>query len=177
MDCGGGLDGGAMTIQLRPAREDDIRQFVAWRYEPPYDAYDITTDQDEEVEYFLAADIHCHALVEGGEVVGYCTFGRDARVSGGDYSADAVDIGLGVKPSRTGSGDGRYFVAAAVDRAKEMFSPRFLRVTISAGNQRALRVWSNAGFSEVSRFGTDRVLMGSSEFVILVSEVGARERS
>lgn len=167
-------DRGATSIRLRPATEDDIREFVAWRYEPPYDVYDITTDPDEEVGYFLGADIHCHLLVEEDEVVGYCTFGRDAQVPGGDYSVDAVDIGLGVEPSRTGSGDGRHFVAAVVDRANEMFSPEYLRVTIAAGNQRALRVWSNAGFGEVSRFATDRTLMGSNEFVILVREAGTQ---
>jgi GNAT superfamily N-acetyltransferase len=129
---------------------------------------------EEEVEYFLGADVHCQMLVEEGKVVGYCTFGRDARVPGGDYSAEAVDIGLGVEPSRTGSGDGRRFVAAVVDRAKEMFSPELLRVTIAAGNQRALRVWSNAGFGEVTRFATDQTLMGSNEFVILVRKEEAQ---
>lgn len=28
--------------------------------------------------------------------MGYCCFGTDARVPGGDYSADALDIGLGM---------------------------------------------------------------------------------
>jgi hypothetical protein len=44
-------------------------------------------------------------------------------------------------------------------------------VSIAAGNERALRVWSNSGFSEISRFDTNRELMGSTEFAILVREV------
>ena len=161
-----------MTIELRPATEGDVLEFVAWRYEPPYDVYTMAMDPGEAVEYFLGDDIHCHTLVDGAEVVGFCTFGRDAQVPGGNYTVDALDVGLGVKPSRTGSGDGHRFVGAVVDHAVANFQPRRLRVTIAAGNGRALRVWSNAGFTEVSRFGTDRVLMGSSEFAILVCETG-----
>jgi len=162
-----------MTIKLRPATDRDVREFVAWRYEPPYDAYNITQDPREAVEYFLGADVDCHALVDGADVVGYCTFGRDAQVPGGDYTVDALDIGLGVEPSRTGSGDGHLFVTAVVGHAVAGLEPRLLRVTIAAGNERARRVWANAGFTEVSRFLTDRELMGSSEFAILVCETGA----
>ena len=164
-----------MAIKLRPVTDADIREFVTWRYDSPYDVYDIAMDPDEAVGYFLGADIRCHALVDGDEVVGYCTFGHDAQVPGGDYNVDALDIGLGVKPSRTGSGAGHRYVAAVVALAGETFEPRQLRVTIAAGNGRALRVWSNAGFAEVSRFGTDREMMGSEEFAILVREPNAIE--
>jgi RimJ/RimL family protein N-acetyltransferase len=163
--------GDVMMIDLRPATDADVSEFVAWRYEAPYDAYNITMDPDEAVTYFLGVDIYCHTLVDADEVVGFCTFGTDAQVPGGDYTVDALDIGLGVNPSRTGSGNGHQFVAAVVEHAKGTFGPRLLRVSIAAGNERALRVWSNSGFSEISRFDTNRELMGSTEFAILVREV------
>ena len=162
-----------MTIRLRPVADADVREFVTWRYDPPYDVYNIAMEPDEAVVYFLGADIHCHTLVDGDEVVGYCTFGHDAQVPGGDYIVDALDIGLGVKPSRTGSGAGHRYIAAAIALATETFEPRQLRVTIAAGNERARRVWSNAGFEEVSRFATDREMMGSTKFAILVREPNA----
>lgn len=162
-----------MTIKLRPVAAADIREFVTWRYDSPYDVYDITMDPGEAVGYFLGPEIHCHAFIDGDEVVGYCTFGHDAQVPGGDYQSDGLDIGLGVKPSRTGAGGGHRFVAAVVEYGVATFDPRQLRVTIAAGNRRALRVWSSAGFTEVSRFGTDRELMGSNEFAILVHEPNA----
>jgi len=46
-------------------------------------------------------------------------------------------------------------------------------VTIAVGNARATRVWSGAGFSEISRFATPRVLMGSNEFAIFVLDESA----
>lgn len=166
-----------MPICLRRTTDADVREFVTWTYDPPYDVYNITMDPDDAVNYFLEADIQCHALADGDEVVGYCTFGQDAQVPGGDYEGEGLDIGLGVKPSRVGSGGGHHFVAAVVAHATETFEPRHLRVTIAASNQRALRVWSGAGFTEVSRFGTAREIMGSSEFVVLVREADAKERA
>lgn len=116
---------------------------------------------------FLAPGTHCHTLFDGDVMAGYCTYGDDAQVPGGDYDTDGIDIGLGVKPERTGAGVGYRFVEAVVDYALVTFDPLQLRVTIAAGNIRALRVWSDIGFSEVSRFATTRDIMGSGEFAIL----------
>ena len=154
-------------IELRPATDQDVREFAAWHYDPPYDVYDIDMTSDEAVVYFLEPGTHCHTLFDGGVMVGYCTFGHDAQVPGGNYDADGIDIGLGVKPEQTGAGEGNRFVAAVVAYALVAFDPPQLRVTIAAGNIRALRVWSSVGFSEVSRFATTRDIMGSGEFAIL----------
>jgi RimJ/RimL family protein N-acetyltransferase len=154
-------------IELRPATAQDISEFATWQYMPPYDVHNIDMSTDEAVAYFLEPNVHCHTLFDGDVMVGYCTFGSDAQVPGGDYDIDGIDIGLGVKPERTGSGRGIRFVTAVVDHARESFESLQLRVTIAAGNSRACRVWGNAGFSEISRFATERSIMGSSEFVIL----------
>ena len=162
--------GRAMAITLRPASDSDIREFAAWQYDPPYDVYDIKMSPNEAVAYFLEPDIRCSTLLNGDEVAGYCTFGRDAQVPGGKYDADGIDIGLGIKPVRTGSGDGHRYVAAVVAHASVMFASQQLRVTIATGNKRALRVWSGAGFVEISRFATSRRIMGTNEFAILALE-------
>jgi ribosomal-protein-alanine N-acetyltransferase len=154
-------------IELRPATERDVRVFAGWQYEPPYDVYDIDMTPDEAVSYFLEPGIACHTLFDGSITVGYCTFGHDAQVPGGDYDADGIDIGLGVKPEETGSGLGSRFVAAVVAYALANLDPPQLRVTNATGNLRAIRVWTVAGFSEVSRFGTTRNVMGSGEFAML----------
>lgn len=156
-----------MDVVLRRATADDIRAFAAWRYEPPYDVYDITEGEEDAVTYFLDPDVQCHVLIEGGDLAGFCTFGQDAWVPGGNYEADAVDIGLGVRPDLTGAGRGISYVAAVVAFARDRFGHKPLRVTIAAGNQRAQRVWSKAGFVETSRFVASKELMGDREFVIL----------
>ncbi len=114
-------------------------------------------------------DVHCNTLLKGNDVVGYCTFGEDGQVPGGNYDGAGLDIGLGIKPTRTGSGRGHHYAAAVIDHASTAFEFRQLRVTIATGNKRAVRVWSSAGFAEISRFATPRNVMGSDEFVILAS--------
>ena len=155
-------------IELRTATEQDVREFAGWHYEPPYDVYNIDMTPDAAAGYFLEPGISCHTLFDGDVMVGYCTFGRDAQVPGGDYDADGIDIGLGIGPELTGAGEGSRFVAAVVAYALVTFDPPQFRVTIATGNIRALRVWTGAGFSEVSRFGTTRSIMESDEFAVLM---------
>jgi GNAT superfamily N-acetyltransferase len=162
------------AVEVRPSTDQDIREFAGWRYEPPYDAYDITESLVEAVAYFLDPETNCHTLHEGDSVVGYCTFGHDARIRGGDYRVDAVDIGLGVHPQRTGAGEGNRFVSAVVAHAIAASDPSLLRVTVAAGNARALRVWTRAEFSEVSRFSAAREIMGSKDFIVLTFSPGDR---
>lgn len=166
-----------MTINLRPATDSDVRELATWQYDPPYDVYDITMNPDKAVAYFLGPGVHCYTLLDGNDVAGYCTFGHDAQVPGGNYDEDGLDIGLGIEPARTGRGEGHRYVTAVVAHASATFELRQLRVTIASGNKRALRVWSGAGFAEISLFATSRVVMGSSAFVILALESTPTDRT
>ncbi len=158
------------AIVFRPARDDDVRTFAAWRYEPPYDAYDIAEEIDSLITYFQGPEIECYVLFEKGDLIGFCTFGQDAQVPGGDYSQPALDIGLGIKPALTGLGRGDEFVGAVLDHA-EAIKPRGpRRVTIATWNERAQRAWRGAGFEVADRFTTDAPVMGTREFLILVAE-------
>ncbi len=154
-------------LTIRTATEADIRDFAAWRHHAPYDVYNIGGPVEKAVEYFLRPSTNCHVIVRDGELAGFFTFGSDAQVPGGDYSTPARDIGLGVKPSLTGGGLGRSFVEAVVGFARE--SSDGLRVTIATANQRAVRVWSAAGFVETQRFASPETVLGSNEFVVLES--------
>lgn len=142
-----------------PVTAATARQFVLWVYEPPYDVYNMVDDQndpnlvDAAVNYFLDPAIDCHVLVDdANEVLAFCTFGEDAQIPGGDYSLEAVDIGLGVRPDLTGRGLGQQFVTAVSQFAIQRFAPEYLRVTIAAFNERAQRVWRRQGFVIVQHF-------------------------
>ena len=156
-------------LLIRPVTGADIRDFALWRHEAPYDVYDITHPVDEAVEYFLRPSTGCHVIEAGGELAGFITFGADARVPGGGYSDVALDIGLGIKPELTGRGHGGAYVEAVVAFARDTFSVTPLRVTIAAGNERAVRVWSGRGFKETQRFGSPETVMGSDQFVVLTN--------
>jgi ribosomal-protein-alanine N-acetyltransferase len=140
---------------------------VVWQYPAPYDLYNtraedveasITAFLDPAYEYYKISD-------ENGDVLAYFNFGVDARVGGGDYSEEALDIGLGLRPDLTGQGYGAIFMAAVLqfaDRgqaagksaniqdARQETQPNetvpVFRVTIAAFNTRAQHLWQKAGF-------------------------------
>ncbi len=153
-----------MAIDLRPVAEADILQFITWRYEPPYDGYNITGATDELVAYFLGPTVECNVLIENGELIGFCTFGADAQVPGGDYFQNRLDIGLGIRPDLTGNGNGASFVRTVVDHALTQSAQ--LRVTIADINARAIRVWEANGFRHTQSFESPSEVMGSREFSI-----------
>lgn len=152
--------------------ERSARQVTGWRYQPPYDVYNLQPDEDveEAVAYLLDPQNAFYTILgradgsEQAELLAYCSFGRDAQVSGGDYSQDALDIGLGVRPDLTGQGRGHTFVAAVLAFARRQFNPAGFRVTIAEFNKRALRVWQKAGFRQTQTFCRD---YDNRPFVIL----------
>lgn len=143
---------------VRPATKDDIEQLFAWRYPPPYAVYNLGEGPTAaNFSYYLDPRYRFHVMVDqAGVVVAFCSFGEDGQVPSGDYSADALDIGLGLRPDRTDQGNGSAYVNQVVAFALATFAPPALRVTIAAFNRRAQRVWQHAGFVEVSRFGRER---------------------
>jgi RimJ/RimL family protein N-acetyltransferase len=154
------LNHNRLNLEFRRAEDNDVRAFLRWRYEPPYDIYNLYSGDEidkekfeKEVRYFLDPCHACHSIFnQDGVLVGYCTFGKDGQVPGGDYSADALDIGLGVHPDWTGQGHGTTFARAVLDFANRGFSPVAFRVTVAEFNKRALRVWSKLGFQPVQTF-------------------------
>ncbi len=145
-----------MTLTFRPMTPADVQTFIAWRYDPPYDIYNIiVTDQECEglVSFYVDPANRAYAIDdEYGVIAAFCSFGADGQVPGGDYSADALDIGMGVRPDLTGQGLGQQFANAVIDFAQCVFTPPLLRVTIASFNLRAQRVWVKLGFRSIQEF-------------------------
>jgi len=155
---------------FRKMDEACAREIATWQYDPPYEMYSFKPeDFEENVKGLLNPDYHYYsAWNEAGELVGYRCFGEDARVPGGDYRAEALDMGGGLRPDLTGQGLGAGFMEAAFDFAREQFAPRVFRATVAAFNQRALRVCEKVGYREVGRFYSTHT---QQAFVVFVREV------
>lgn len=160
-----------MRFTFRPMDEAAARAIVGWRYEPPYSFYNSGSGTPEEdVRPFLNPDYAYYSMTgEDEELVGYCCFGEDARVPGGRYDQDALDVGGGMKPDLTGRGGGLEFLNAILDFGRRQYSPARFRVTVAAFNQRSIRLCQKAGFHPAHSFvrgtGPD-----AHEFVQLVRE-------
>ena len=159
-----------MSFIFQLMDETSARDISSWRYEAPYDIYDPAPDGVVEpvVQCFLDPQNAYHTITdEHGELCAYCCFGPDARVPGGDYRTDALDVGMGLRPDLTGQGRGSVYVSAVLDFARRAFAPAAFRVTVAAFNQRALRVWEKVGFQRVQTFHRQR---DGLVFVILSCE-------
>ena len=138
-----------------PLAEHHARDILAWRYDPPYDFYDPPAEGPMEhfVRQFLKPELRFHAVLDdAGRFVGFCSYGIDGQVPGGDYNDDALDIGLGLRPELTGSGYGYTFVDAIVSHGIALLSPAQLRMTVASFNQRAVHLYGKFGFLLESTF-------------------------
>jgi ribosomal-protein-alanine N-acetyltransferase len=161
-----------MRFTFRPMDEVSAHAILNWRYDAPYDLYNPASGEVEEgVRNFLALHNAYHTIADvHGDLVAYCCFGPDAQVPGGDYGADALDIGMGMHPKLTGQGRGLGIITAVLDFAQRTYAPRAFRATIAAFNQRALHVCEKAGFRPVQTFQRDQ---DARAFVVLMRELRA----
>lgn len=159
-----------MSFVFRPLNEKNAWAILDWKYDPPYDIYDLaSSDRDATLQYVLDPQNAFYGIYgQQGQLEAFCSFGPDGQVPGGDYSMTALDIGLGLRPDLTGRGHGSEYVNAVIDFACRTYRPDRLRVTIAAFNSRALRVWEKAGFQLVQKF---RGGWANMEFLILIQDV------
>lgn len=155
-----------MTYSFQPMDEAHARAILDWRYGPPYTLYNVAPEDvnaalpgllDPGWAYFSMHD-------EQGDLVGFCCFGEDARVPGGDYGTPALDIGWGMRPDLTGRGRGAAFLEAILDFARRTYTAGLYRTTVAAFNARSRRLCENQGFRPVQDFVHS---VTGDEFVIL----------
>jgi RimJ/RimL family protein N-acetyltransferase len=145
-----------MNFILQPVSEQDARDIASWQYQPPYSMYDLSAKDIPDLltsrnRYFSVRD-------ESEQLVGYCCFGNEAKVPGGDYTAgepEVIDVGIGMNPGLIGKGLGEIFVSAIIGFATEEFSPRTFRVSIAAFNKRSQKTFLNLGFVKTHQFSRD----------------------
>lgn len=138
---------------------------VSWRYPAPYDCYDMA---DADPDFMTSPDSGFFALIEGGMLIGFRSFGPDGQVPGGFYDSSALDTGGGLRPELTGKGLGRAAISTGLDFGRRMLAPPAFRMTIATFNARALRVVGSLGFAKVGSFNASTD--GRSYEVVVRSE-------
>jgi len=129
-----------MDYHITPMTAVFAQVIAGWHYEGEYRFYD--ADQDpEDLEELLDPEswpeTFFAVLNADQTLVGYFIFG---------HSEDAVEIGLGLAPEYTGQGLGLAFVNAGLEFARQRFQPKIFRLKVATFNQRAIRVYRQAGF-------------------------------
>ena len=119
-----------------------------WRYDPPYDFYDLDADEGDREEFLnpecwgneLYAVLDCNE-----EFVGFFSF---------KMKGEAISIGLGMRPDLTGAGRGGPFVKEGIRFGVERLrlpSPVVV-LEVAEFNKRAIRLYEKVGFPTTERF-------------------------
>lgn len=155
------------SLRFEPMDRETAREIISWRYEAPYDMYDPLTEAPEDALQSFTDPENAYFSVRGrgNRLIAYVCFGEEARVAGGRYPEDAIDIGAGMRPELTGQGLGQALVREAIAFARANYGASRFRATVAAFNERALRAAQRVGFVPVRRFTRPS---DGLEFVILV---------
>jgi [ribosomal protein S18]-alanine N-acetyltransferase len=137
------------SIRIAPLTLEYAEDISTWRYQAPYDIYDMAGVSPEAL---LEPDLGYHAVLAGDRLIGFRSFGRDARVPGWEYDDSALDTGGGLRPELTGQGLGRAAIAAGLAFGRSRFEPAAFRVTVASWNLRALRTVQSLGFQRLATF-------------------------
>jgi ribosomal-protein-alanine N-acetyltransferase len=154
--------------RFSPITMEEASTVLRWRY------HDLThilqpADEsfDEDLYALLRPDYHYYAVHDAtGVLVGFCCYGEDAQVAGGDYTAPALDVGMGLRPDLVGQGRAHGFLQAILAWGVELFDPELFRCTVAAVNPRSQRMFARAGFMTVQRFVASNV--ANLEFIVMV---------
>jgi ribosomal-protein-alanine N-acetyltransferase len=110
--------------------DEEARAVVAWRYEAPYDFYDMANDP-EGLEDLLGPPERrrgYYAVLSGGDLAGFFCFGTGGQLPGFDYPDDgSVDVGLGLRPDLTSRGLGLEYLLAGLEFGRRRFAPAGFR--------------------------------------------------
>ena len=166
-----------MEYHFAPITEAEARAVLSWSY-PGIDTLYSPDPAHlaENLAALLLPDYHYHAARnDAGDLVGFCCFGEDAQVPGGDYGLPALDVGLGLHPDRIGAGLSHSFLAAILAFGAEKFEPEFFRATVAVINRRSLHLFERAGFYIVQNFLSGEV--SQHRFYVLLRAAASPDRS
>ena len=135
------------TYRFRPMTQADAEEIALWHYPEPFSFYDASADVNDLAELLdpvLRGDGYVSVEDETGELAGFFQFKQ--------HRPEVVEIGLGLRPDRTGRGLGAAFLEAGLRYARSRFESSQFVLAVATFNQRAITVYERAGFSAVRTY-------------------------
>ena len=134
-----------LALDIVKMTAEYARQISHWKYDKPYSLYNHSESSVAE----LMDGEHFACLTTGGELAGYLSFGKDARIPTVEedvYDDGFLDIGIGLRPDICGRGYGLSFLQCGLAFAKTHYGIRRFRLSVASFNERAIKVYARAGF-------------------------------
>ncbi|MGM0847412.1 MAG: GNAT family N-acetyltransferase [Bacillota bacterium] len=138
-----------MNYTLRKRTKEDVLEFITWTYDGDYSFYN-NNIQDEKVQGFLQSintDLFFSVINAKGELIGNCEF-----FNVGEDGEEITAVGVQMKPVLTGEGNGLKFFKTIIEQGRERIGYTHLELAVVDFNQRAIRVYEQAGFKRKGEF-------------------------
>ena len=145
-------------MRIEEWSEAHALEVETWRYEPPWDFYDLASDpEDLAANRDPARNGHRRAVLgEDGRLDAFWYF---------DRHGDVTEVGIGLRPDLTGRGLGEAFLRAQLAYAARHWQPTTFRLFVAAWNARAIRLYERLGFRETARETRRFEFVGDHEFI------------
>ncbi|HEU5344819.1 MAG TPA: GNAT family protein [Ktedonobacterales bacterium] len=131
------------SFRFRPLGLRDALAASRWRYPGDYAMYDLA------LVPLLVATLLRGPLAALADVA-YYAVARDRDPLIGVFSlthrGDDVEIGVGLRPDLNGHGLGLPYLLEGLDLARERYHPQTFSLHVATFNQRAINVYTRAGF-------------------------------
>lgn len=137
-------------FQIRPMTDIFAQDISNWKSPNEYHIYSF--EPSEELNQELLGGDYVACVNEQEQLVGYFCYGQSAQIPTVEnfiYSADRLDIGLGLRPDLCGKGLGRKFLRCGIAYASAHYHASSLRLSVAAFNRRAISVYEACGFQTV----------------------------
>ncbi|SFM26279.1 Acetyltransferase (GNAT) family protein [Gracilibacillus orientalis] len=151
-------------LSIMDMNETFAKEIVSWKYESPYDFYNIAENSIKEFlknEYYAVVD-------RRNQLVGFLCLGKPAQIPIGSpfgaYPEGYIDIGIGIKPELTGRGNGSIFFSFVLNYI-ERKGITLIRLSVAKFNHRAIHLYEKFGFVKAVEFSNE-----STEFMTMVRD-------
>jgi [ribosomal protein S18]-alanine N-acetyltransferase len=158
------------NTRIEPINTKHIETIIHWRYEPPYDIYNMDMTE-ETINNFLNRNYYV-LLGEFEELLGYYCYGEEATIPYGNIykvyeNSSYTDIGLGMNPKYVSQGLGLDFLNKGLDYFAEVLSTTKFRLTVLESNIRGRKLYQKIGFKVMNYFPSN---LGENKFIVMIKE-------
>ncbi|WP_414052963.1 GNAT family N-acetyltransferase [Macrococcus animalis] len=127
---------------IKPMTADDAKKILTWRYNPPYDFYNIVNSIAHPAEILddVIRTNHFYSVFNQ-DLIGLIEL---------HSNENTCTIGLGLRPDYTGKGYGVAFVNQAVQFIQSTYpETTTIELAVATFNERAIKVYERCGFTEL----------------------------
>ncbi|MCR2820090.1 GNAT family N-acetyltransferase [Lederbergia panacisoli] len=147
--------------------KNDAKKIIKWKYEPPYDFYNMDGPEDSFQEM-----LQYKAVFNGDDLIGFYCVGQFAQVPiGRDIGSypdveDLLDLGFGMNPELTGKGLGFTFISFIISELQEKYNLNKIRLTVAEFNKRAITLYEKLGFETQTSF-----IANDTTFLVMIKKL------